>query len=63
MPTLVHLIGAVEPLRLPDPYDEVTKAFKGREIAVFGEHGSRVAIFKSGVAYLQETSESVPLAT
>jgi hypothetical protein len=64
MPTLVHLIGEVgEPLRLPDTYGEVIKAFKGRDIAVFGEDGSRVAIFKTGVAYIQETSESVPLAT
>ena len=63
MPTLVHLVGDVEPLQLPDINDEVTEAFKGREIAVFGEDGSRVAIFKSSVAYVQETSESVPLAT
>ena len=62
MPTLVHLVGDVEPLQLPDINDEVTEAFKGREIAVFGEDGSRVAIFKSSVAYVQETSESVPLA-
>jgi hypothetical protein len=63
MPTLVHVIGADEPLRLPDAYDDVIKAFHGREIAVFGEDGSRVAIFKNGVAYVQETSESVPLVT
>jgi hypothetical protein len=63
MPTLVHVIGADEPLLLPDAYDEVIKAFQGRAVAVFGEDGSRVAIFKTGVSYVQETSESVPLVT
>ena len=63
MPTLVHVIGADEQLLLPDAYDEVIKAFQGREIAVFRVDGSRVAIFKTGVAYVQETSESVPLVT
>ena len=55
MPTLVHIIGAAEPLRLEDEYDEVIKAFQGREIAVFGKDGRRLAIFKTGVAYVQET--------
>ena len=57
MPTLVHMIGADEPLLLPIAYDEVIKAFQGREIAVFGEDGGRMAIFKTGVVYIQEKSE------
>jgi hypothetical protein len=57
MPTIVHLVGAEKPVTLQEDYDTVTKALQGREVGLFGENTSRVAIYKSGVTYIEEASE------
>jgi hypothetical protein len=57
MPTIVHFIGTERPVTLQEDYDTVTKALQGREVGFFGENTSRVAIYKAGVAYVEEESE------
>jgi hypothetical protein len=57
MPTIVHFIGAERPVTLQEDYDTVTKALQGREVGLFGKNASRVAIYKAGVAYIEEVSE------
>jgi hypothetical protein len=57
MPTLVHFIGVERPVTLQEDYDTVTKALQGREVGLFGKDTSRVAIYKAGVAYIEEVSE------
>jgi hypothetical protein len=57
MPTVVHFIGVEKPVTLEESYDAVIKALQGREVGLFGEDGSRVAIYKAGVAYIEEVSE------
>jgi hypothetical protein len=57
MPTVVHFIGAERSVTLEESYDTVTKALQGREVGLFGENASRVAIYKAGVAYIEEVSE------
>lgn len=59
MPTLVHFIGVEEPVRLQESYDDVIANFHGSNLGVcyFGEEGSRVAMYKSALAYIEETSE------
>jgi hypothetical protein len=57
MPTIIHFIGVEKPVTLQEDYDQVTKALQGREVGLFGENTSRVAIYKAGVAYIEEVSE------
>jgi hypothetical protein len=56
MATIVHFVGAEEPVRLQEKYDDVIAKFHAKEVGYFGEGTSRVAIYKSGIAYIQEES-------
>jgi hypothetical protein len=57
LPTIVHFIGAEQAIRLQEDFDKVTKALQGREVGLFGESTRRVAIYKAGVAYIEEASD------
>ena len=61
MPTDVYFIGAEKPLKLADDYESVTsKLLQGGRPGHFSHRGSdtRVTIYTSGIAYIEETSEA-----
>jgi hypothetical protein len=64
MPTVVHFVGAEEPVTLEEDYDKVNGTFTasdiGRFTRVVGDSRSRVTIYKSGIAYVEEASELEP---
>jgi hypothetical protein len=58
MPAIVHFVGAEKTVTLEEDYDKVIAAFKGREVGLFGEGAGRVAIYKAGVAYVEDASDT-----
>jgi len=63
MPTVVHFIGEEKPVTLEDEYDRVnlrlsTEGKAGQFVRVNGENRTRVTVYKSGIAYTEETGEA-----
>jgi hypothetical protein len=60
MPTILHFIGTEETLTVDQDYGAVKSALQGREAAEFKRlpGDTLVAIYKSGVAYIEDASES-----
>jgi len=63
MPTVVHFIGEEKPVTLEDEYDRVnlrlsTEGKAGQFVRVNGENRTRVTVYKSGIAYIEETGEA-----
>jgi hypothetical protein len=63
MPTVVHFVGAEEPVTLEDEYDRVnlqlrTEGKAGEFVRVIGENRARVTVYKSGIAYIEDASEA-----
>jgi hypothetical protein len=61
MPTVVHFVGAEEPITLLHDYDRVniqlnTEGKAGQFDGVIGENHTRVMVYKSGIAYIEEVS-------
>jgi hypothetical protein len=61
MPTVVHFVGAEEPITLEHDYDRVnmqlnTEGKAGQFDGVIGENRTRVMVYKSGIAYIEEVS-------
>lgn len=63
MPAIVHFVGAEKTVTLDEDYDKVISAFKGREVGLFGEGSSRVAIYKAGIAYVKDASDAESLSS
>jgi hypothetical protein len=62
MPTVIHFVGAEQPLRLDEDYDAVRDLFRDQEAGHFGgESRNQVTIYKSAIAYIEEI-EGVPFA-
>jgi hypothetical protein len=60
MPTILHFVGAEEAVTLAQDYGAVNSALQGREAAEFKRlpGDTLVAIYKAGVAYIEDASES-----
>ena len=62
MATVVHFVGADEPVMLEDGYEKVNSTLMANDSGQFIlASGGRVTIYKSGVAYIDEASEQEPL--
>jgi hypothetical protein len=60
MPTIIHFVGAEQPLRLEEDYDKVTAQFIGDEAGHFGGGDrNRVTVYRSNVAYIEEISGEI----
>ena len=59
MPTIVHFVGAEQPITVADDYGFVGSSLKGRDEAQFkllpGDNW--VTVYKTGVAYIEMVSE------
>jgi hypothetical protein len=66
MPTLVHFIGQEQPVPLEEDYDKVNTQLHagegGQFVRAIGDNRSRVTIYKSAIAYIEETEEAKPFA-
>ena len=63
MLTVIHFVGAEEPITLEEDYKKVTAGLHGAVDAVqftrvHGDSHSLVTIYKSAIAYLEEQSEA-----
>jgi hypothetical protein len=61
MRTVIHFVGAEESVTLEEDYDKVTAEFTASEIVRFtrliGDSRSRVTIYKSSIAYIEEAPD------
>jgi len=61
MPTVIHFVGAEEPITLEDDYENVTAKFHGSDNGQFtreyGDTRSLVTIYKAAIAYIEKTEE------
>jgi hypothetical protein len=62
MTTVVHFIGTEKTTRLAEDYDAVNSQLHADQgnFSLDGG-GSRVTIYKSAIAYIEESSESAPM--
>ena len=64
MSSTVHFSGGEEPCAVNEDYETVTAALTGNESAQFTRlGGSRVTIYRSSVAYIEEIGETEPVVT
>jgi hypothetical protein len=66
MPTVVHFIGQEQIVPVEEDYDRVNAQLHtsdgGQFVRVIGDSRSRVTIYKSAVAYIEETEKVEPFA-
>jgi hypothetical protein len=64
MPTVVHTIGG-ETVRLEDSFDAVSSQLGGSETGGFTgvlfDSDTRVTVYRSGIAYIEEAIEATPV--
>jgi hypothetical protein len=66
MPTVVHFIGNEKPITLEDGFDQVnmqlgTESKAGQFVRTLGGGSrTRVTIYESGLAYIEEATEAGP---
>jgi hypothetical protein len=67
MPTEVHFIGGEGHFTLEEDFDQVNSQLHASDAGLFtrlvGDGRSRVTIYKSGIAYIEEASEKTPFVT
>ena len=66
MPTVIHFVGAEEPITLDDDYEKVTARLHGAVDAVqftraYGDSRSLVTIYKSAIAYIEGEASGAEL--
>jgi hypothetical protein len=65
MPTVVYFIGGEKPCTLQEDFDKVNATLGAHEAGRFtrlvGDRSSRVTVYKSGIAYIAETSDAEPM--
>jgi hypothetical protein len=61
MPTQIHFIGGEGHFRLEEDFDKVNSQLHSNDAGTFtrlvGNSHTRVTIYKSGVAYIEETND------
>jgi hypothetical protein len=65
MPTQVHFIGGEGHFTVEEDFDKVNSQLHASDSGMFirqvGDSRSRVTVYKSGIAYIEDAAESEPL--